>query len=107
MTGTRSVEVLHRASPWTTRIATGSASSRWHGWLRRRLRRTPTLCGYGKNRELGLKFSAFAFRTFRLLLAENQSFEIVLTFLADIFKNRHEENSEQKIAVFYLKSNSG
>jgi hypothetical protein len=103
MTRTRSVEVLHRASPRTTRIATGSASAGWHGWLRR----TSTLCGYCKHRELGLKFSAFAFRTFRLLLAENQSFEIVLTFLADIFKNRHEENSEQKIAVFYLKSNSG
>jgi hypothetical protein len=33
------------------------------------------------------------------LLAEDQSLELVLAFLADVLKDGHEENSAKKIAV--------
>jgi hypothetical protein len=48
-----------------------------------------------------------ALRALGFLLAENQSLEFVLAFLADVLKDGHEENSTKKTAVFYLKSKCG
>lgn len=45
--------------------------------------------GNGENAELCAQLLALTFGALRFVAAKDQSFELVLTFLADIFKNRH------------------
>jgi uncharacterized protein len=81
------VEIAHRTSARAARIATRSASSN----ARRTTRRS--LCRNRKNAQLRAQFLAFALRALDLIAGKNQSFKLVLTFLANILKNRHDSYS--------------
>src|SRR5712692_8875690 len=73
----------------------------------RRLGSRSALGRHGEHGELRLQLLALALRALGFLFAEDQSLELVLAFLADVLEDGHEENSAQKIAVFYLKSKRG
>ncbi len=73
-----------RARP--ARIAARSAGA-CPSACRRRSRRT--LCRDCKNGELGFQLGGMALRTLGLLLAVDQSLELVMTFFADVFEDRH------------------
>src|ERR1700682_5064609 len=98
------IEIFERAGPRPASVAACSTRSR--RGPRRRSRR-PALGRDGKHGELRLQLPALALRAFGLLLAEDQSLELVLAFLADVLEDGHEENSVKKIAVFNLNSKRG
>src|SRR5258708_32462858 len=73
------VEVSKRAGSSTPRITAGAAGAR-------RSRRTcRALGGGGKHTELRAQLFAFTLGTLSLVATEDQSFKLVLTFLADVF----------------------
>ena len=80
----RLIEIAERAGARAARIAARTASSS----LSRRTR--GAFCRHGKHTELRAQLPAFALGTLGLVAAEDQSFKLVLTFLTDVFKNRHE-----------------
>src|SRR5260370_30472154 len=94
------IEIFERAGPRHASVAAGSTRSR--RGHRRRSRR-PALGRNSKHGEPRLQFLALALRAFGLLLAENQSLELVLAFLADVLEDGHEENSVKRIAVLQFK----
>src|SRR5260370_25657256 len=97
-------EIFERAGPRPASVpACPTGSRRGH---RRRSRR-PAFGRDGKHGELRLQLPALALRAHSFLLAENQSLELVLAFLADVLEDGHEENSVKRIAVFNLNSNRG
>jgi hypothetical protein len=79
----RLIEVLHRAGSGSARI---SATSTWSGggtWRRGALGRN------GKYRQLRCKLFTVALGAIRLFVPIHQGLKRVVTFFADVFKNRH------------------
>src|SRR6202162_1134229 len=97
------IEIFERAGPRPASVPACSTRSR----AGHRRRRRPALGRNGKHGELRLQLPALALRAHDFLLAENQSLELVLAFLADVLEDGHEENSVKRIAVFNLNSNRG
>ena len=83
------VEVSHGTCAGAARIAAGAAPAS----RSRCAAAARALGGYCENAQLRAKFLAFALWTLRLVAAKNQGFKFVLTFLTDIFKNRHDVHS--------------
>jgi hypothetical protein len=81
------VHVSERAGAGSARIAAGSAGPTGSGRASRAFRR------YGENTQLGGELPALTLRTLRFVAAKYQSLKLVLTLLADIFKNRHVDHS--------------
>src|SRR6202048_5369082 len=98
------IEIFKRAGARPASVAACSTRSR--RGPRRRSRR-PALGRNSKHGELRLQLLALALRAHGFLLAENQSLELVVAFLADVLEDGHEENSVKRIAVFNLNSNRG
>src|SRR5437667_1652773 len=79
----RSIHVRHGASSRPAWVAAGTACSNWA----RRCR--GILCRNGEDGEFSCKSSAVALRAGGLLVAEDQSFKLVLARLAQIFEDGH------------------
>jgi len=79
------IEVAERAGTRTARIAARAARPR-RGWYA-----AGAFCGHRENAKLRTQLFAFALGTLCLVAAEDQGFKLVLAFLADVFKNRHDE----------------
>jgi len=67
-------------------IASGTARCRTASPIRR------LVSSDGETGKLLLESSIVALRTLWLLLPQNDGFEAVMAFTADVFKNRHGEN---------------
>src|SRR5258708_4884103 len=78
--------VSQRAGARTSRITAGTTRGRGSRGAR------TALCGHGKDAELRAQLLALALGTLRLVAAEDQRFKLVLAFLANVFKNRHDES---------------
>src|SRR5260370_37577286 len=77
--------VSERAGARTSRIAAGTARARGS-------RHSGTaLGGHREHAKLRAQLLALALRALRLVAAEQQGFKLVLAFLADVFKNRHDD----------------
>jgi hypothetical protein len=81
------VEVAERAGARTPRVTTGAAGTR--GSRRART----ALGGHGEDAKLRAQPLALTLGALGLVAAEDQGFKLVLAFLADIFKNRHNDCS--------------
>jgi hypothetical protein len=82
------IHVAEGAGSCAPRIAARAAcSAGGRRGTRRRLRRNRE---YG---ELRVKLGCVALRAFRTLLAEYEGFEVVMAFLADVFKDGHMSGS--------------
>src|SRR5579863_5441754 len=77
------VEVAQRAGAGAARIATGAATAGGNGPGRRAFGRR------SKHTELRAQLCALTLGTLGLVAAKDQCFKLVLTLLADVFKNRH------------------
>lgn len=83
----RLIHIAKGARARAARIAAGTtgatpgACARWGG------RRA--LCRDRKDRELRFQPGGVAFRTLGLLLPVEQRFELMITFFADVFEDRH------------------
>ena len=80
------IHVAERAGAGTARITTRTTRTAGSGRARR------AFGGDGKNTELWAQLLALAFWTLGFVPTEDQRFKLVLTFLTDIFKNRHVES---------------
>src|ERR1039458_1887237 len=81
------VEVPERAGARTPRIAAGATGARGS-------RRTcGAFGGHGKDTKLRAQLLALTLGALGLVAAEDQGFKLVLAFLADVFKNRHDDHS--------------
>lgn len=79
------VQIPHGASAGTARVATTAArATRRQGCAGGAFRRN------GEDGQLRLQFFAVALGALGLVFAEDQRLELVLTLLANVFKNRHE-----------------
>ena|SRR5579871_6719859 len=77
------VHVAERAGTWAARVAARSTRARRLGRARW------TLCRDSEDRELGFEFRGVAFGARGFFFAVEESLELVMAFLADIFVNRH------------------
>ena len=80
------VEITERASAGAARVAAGTAGARGGG------RVTRTFGRHGKDAKLRAQFLALTLGALRFVAAEKQGFKLEMTFLADVFKNRHDES---------------
>ena len=81
------VEVAERAGARAPRVAAGTAGSRGSRGAR------TALGGHGEDAKLRAQLLALTLGALGLIAAEDQGFKLVLAFLADVFKNRHEDRS--------------
>jgi hypothetical protein len=77
------IEISERAGAGTARVATGAAASA-RSWRTHR-----AFSRGGENTELRTQLFAFALWALGFVAAEHQRFELVLAFLADVFKDWH------------------
>ena len=75
--------LIHGASAGAARVAAGTTAPAGSWRAHRALSRS------GEYTELRTQLFAFALWALGFVAAKHQRFELVLTFLADIFKNRH------------------
>ena len=78
------IHIAERARSRAARVAAGSAGAASRG-----CRRGGAFGGDRKDRELRRQLGRVAFGTLRFFLAVEQRFELVVTFLADVFVDGH------------------
>jgi hypothetical protein len=87
------IQITHRASAGTPRIATGTAPAGGRRCARR------SLGGNCEYRELGIKSGGVALWALRFRLAVNESLELMMAFLTYVLEDRHRSGSGARIQL--------